>query len=288
MSDEQEVIYVHAPDPYGFLNAYAPVTIEAYTGLDLAAEIARAYTRLVSFNNKVLSGTGAGEADETWVQEGLASLAADLTGFGAVNYGAVWDYMDAPHLVSLVADDDVSVISSAGIWGSQYLFLRWLMDNVEPKDITQGTLWQIVQGANNGSEGIASNGRELRGPRGEVAGCTAHDRGHQRGRRAPAERDGDGHRLGRRSAQVPALRGPDDPVCAHRESGFRRLLRRQWLPAGHLRSRHQRPDGGRDLGCAHRGVRRTGDHVQDRPPDDGDRFSLLRVHAAATERRSFG
>lgn len=157
MSDEQEVIYVHAPDPYGFLNAYAPVTIEAYTGLDLAAEIARAYTRLVSYNNKVLSGTGAGEPDETWLQEGLASLAADITGFGAVNHGAVWDYLDAPHLFSLVQDDDVSAISTAGIWGAQYLFLRWLMDNVEPEDDSAGTLMeQIVQGANNGSEGIAN------------------------------------------------------------------------------------------------------------------------------------
>lgn len=157
MSDEQEVIYVHAPDPYGFLNAYAPVTIEAYTGMDLAAEIARAYTRLVSYNNKVLSGTGSGEPDETWLQEGLASLAADLTGFGAVNHGAAWEYLDAPHLYSLVQDDDISAISSAGIWGAQYLFLRWLMDNVEPVDDSQGSLMeQIVQGANNGSEGIAN------------------------------------------------------------------------------------------------------------------------------------
>jgi hypothetical protein len=157
MSDEQEVIYVHAPDPYGFLNAYAPVTIQAYTGLDLAAEIARAYTRLVSYNNKVLSGTGAGEADETWIQEGLAALAADLTGFGAVNHPAVWDYLDAPHVYSLVLDDDASAISTAGTWGAQYLFLRWLTDNVAPSDDSAGSLMeQIVQGANNGAEGIAN------------------------------------------------------------------------------------------------------------------------------------
>ena len=157
MSDEQEVIYVHAPDPYGFLNAYAPVTIGAYTGMDLAAEIARAYTRLVSYNNKVLSGTGSGEPDETWLQEGLAALAADITGFGAVNHAAVWDHLDAPHLYSLVQDDDASAISTAGTWGAQYLFFRWLMDNVEPKDTTAGSLMeQIVQGANNGSEGITN------------------------------------------------------------------------------------------------------------------------------------
>ena len=35
VSDEQEVIYVFAPDPYGYHNPYARTTIEDYTSVNL-------------------------------------------------------------------------------------------------------------------------------------------------------------------------------------------------------------------------------------------------------------
>ncbi len=155
MSDEQEVIYVHAPDPYGFLNAFSPVTIEAYTDVGLASEIARAFTRLVVYNNMVL-GDGPGEMQQTWVVEGLAALAADVTGFGSVNYPAVWDYLDAPHLYSLVVEDDVSAISSGSVWGAQYLFFRWLHETQESTNTDYDSIFQEILVSNPGSEGIAS------------------------------------------------------------------------------------------------------------------------------------
>lgn len=155
MSDEQEVIYVHAPDPYGFLNAFSPVTVEAYTDVGLAAEIARAFTRLVVYNNMVL-GDGPGENQDTWVIEGLAALAADITGFGSVNYNSVWDYLDAPHLYPLVNEDDVSAISSGSIWGAQYLFFRWLMETQESSNEEYDSIFQEMLVSNAGAEGIAN------------------------------------------------------------------------------------------------------------------------------------
>jgi hypothetical protein len=125
-SDEQEVIFVFAPDPFGFANPFVRSTVESYTSMGLLAEIAKGYLRLISYNAKVLVSDG--EVEETWLLEGMGALAADLVGFGAVNHDDVWDYLDAPHLVSLVNDDDVGPINTES-WGAQYLFLRWIYDN---------------------------------------------------------------------------------------------------------------------------------------------------------------
>jgi hypothetical protein len=134
-SDEQEVIYVFAPDPYGFYNPFATTTVEEYTSMGLAAEIARALSRLISYNMHILEG-GTEDDEETWLSEGLGAMAADLCGFGAVYYDDVWDYLDAPHLVSLIDSETTGDINS-GSWGAQYLFLRWLTDVYGPELLTQ-------------------------------------------------------------------------------------------------------------------------------------------------------
>jgi len=156
LSDEQEVIYVHAPDPYGYFNNEVPVDLDAYTGMELAAQIARAYTRLISYNNKVLADTAGGDAEEGWLLDGLGALGADLTGFGAVNYDDVWRYLDAPHLAPLVVAEDAGAISTQSV-GAQYLFLRWLVDTQEPQDPSEGTLLQqLMTTTNIGADAISS------------------------------------------------------------------------------------------------------------------------------------
>ena len=60
------------------------------------------------------------------------------------------------HLTALVQDDDAAP-SRRSASGRPVPFLRWLMDNVELEDDSAWTLMeQIVQGANNGTEGIAN------------------------------------------------------------------------------------------------------------------------------------
>ena len=156
LSDEQEVIYVHAPDPYGYFNNEVRVDVDAYTGMDLAAQIARAYTRLISYNQKVLADTAGGEPETAWLIEGLGALAADLCGFGAVNYDDAWHYLDATHLYPLVTEEDAGAVSSES-FGAQYLFLRWLMDTQEPADPSEGTLFeQMMSSTNTGVDSIES------------------------------------------------------------------------------------------------------------------------------------
>ena len=124
-SDEQEVIYVFAPDPNGFYNPYATPTIEEYTSQALVGEIARSYLKLISFNQHVIER--AGDPEEAWLTEVLADVGTDIVGFGAILYDDAWRYMSAPHLYALTArDDDPITLDNRG---PQYLFGRWLVDN---------------------------------------------------------------------------------------------------------------------------------------------------------------
>ena len=83
-SNEQEVIFAFAPDPYGFYNIYTQTTIEEYTDVEVLAQISQSLYRLISYNQHVL--VYEGEMEEAWVREGLSLLAMDLVGFGAINH----------------------------------------------------------------------------------------------------------------------------------------------------------------------------------------------------------
>ena len=126
VSDFQEVIYVFAPDPYGYINEDFTTTVEAYTGMSLAAQIAAETTHLIVYNQKVLELGGTDE--EAWLMQGLGAVAADICGFGAIYFDDAWDYLDAPHLYGLTsATADEGALSLEGR-GAQYLFVRWLVD----------------------------------------------------------------------------------------------------------------------------------------------------------------
>ena len=151
-SDEQEVIYVYAPDPYGHFNPFATVTVDEYTGMDLAGRIVQGMVELISYNQHVL--VNESDAEESWVTKGIAAVVADIVGFGAIYYDDAWDYMDAPHLSALTdgnedsaecseeesdtgapaksgrpskSGEDDTIISTEKR-GAQYLFFRWLVD----------------------------------------------------------------------------------------------------------------------------------------------------------------
>ena len=124
-SDEQEVIYVFAPDPYGFHNPAALTTIDDYTSVELNAQISSAFYKLISYNQHVIENEG--EDEEAWVQLGMGALAADLTGFGASNFEMAWNYLDAIHLNPLVDTQESGAITTSS-YGAQYLFFRWVAD----------------------------------------------------------------------------------------------------------------------------------------------------------------
>lgn len=149
-SDEQEVIYVFAPDPYGFYNGLGTATVDEYASMELSAQIARSFQRLISYNIHVLYWEGE-EDESVWLREGLGALAADLCGFGAAYYDDVWDYMDASHLVTLVDEEEVDDINTKS-WGAQYLFVRYLAD-VYGLEIVQSYL---APSGNTGKDNVAA------------------------------------------------------------------------------------------------------------------------------------
>ncbi len=126
-SDYQEVIYVFAPDPYGYYNKDFTTTVEAYNGMSLAAQIAAETAHLIVYNQKVLLQESSDE--ESWLMQGIGAVAADIVGFGAIFFDDAWDYMDAPHLGALTqtsqSDDGGLSLEKRG---AQYLFLRYLVD----------------------------------------------------------------------------------------------------------------------------------------------------------------
>jgi hypothetical protein len=134
-SDEQEVLYVFAPDPYGFFNLNTGPTVEAYTGYQLAAEVARSFTTLVSYNqHHLLLGGGV---EEDWVNDVLGTFAAEYCGFGANYHQDAWEYLDAPHRFSLAADAQRGSLSPAPR-GAQYLFGLWLYEQAEAQSAGSG------------------------------------------------------------------------------------------------------------------------------------------------------
>ena len=64
LSDEQEIIYLYAPDPYGFHNPDALVAVDSYTQIGLGSSIAMG---LVDDRYNYHVTVNAGDADDIWL-----------------------------------------------------------------------------------------------------------------------------------------------------------------------------------------------------------------------------
>lgn len=145
-SNEQEVIFAFAPDPYGFYNIYTQTTIEEYVDVEILAQVSQSLYRLISYNQHVL--VEEGEVEDAWVREGMSLLAMDLVGFGAVNHAEAWDYLDATHLFALTSAEDEGAFPTEP-YGAQYLFFRWVADVAGT-----GALAGLVQTSEIGTDNI--------------------------------------------------------------------------------------------------------------------------------------
>ncbi|MFT5686429.1 MAG: hypothetical protein ACI8RZ_007385, partial [Myxococcota bacterium] len=150
-SNEQEVIFAFAPDPYGFYNIYTQTTIEEYVDVEILAQVSQSLYRLISYNQHVL--VEGSEVEEAWVREGLSLLAMDLVGFGAVNHAKAWDYLDATHLYALTSAEDEGAFPTEP-YGAQYLFFRWIAD-VAGTDALAGLVQTSSTGSDNIEAGLA-------------------------------------------------------------------------------------------------------------------------------------
>jgi hypothetical protein len=149
-SDEQEVIYVFAPDPHGFYNPYKTTTVDTYTSQELVGQIAISYLQLIAYNQHVIVNEDAME--EAWLIQTLGTVGTDIVGFGAVFYQDAWKYMDAPHLFSLtpaVEEGEECNFFCGGGLGAQYLFGRWLVDKYG-----EDVLSDIASSENTGTDAV--------------------------------------------------------------------------------------------------------------------------------------
>ena len=158
-SDEQEVIYVFAPDPHQHYNQNVAPTVEAYTGYQLAAEVARSFTALVSYNQHYIipesEEEGTGLTEEDWVVDILGTFAAEYCGFGANYYTDAWEYLDAPHRFPLSSGADPGSLAAVSR-GAPYLFGMYLYDWAESQESGGGAglMSTIAQSETVGSDGL--------------------------------------------------------------------------------------------------------------------------------------
>ncbi|MBM4393310.1 MAG: hypothetical protein FJ090_19470 [Deltaproteobacteria bacterium] len=151
-SDQREVIYVYAPDPVGYFNSGATVSIDSYTNYSVAAEVARSLVNLISYYQH--SEAGGTSVDEDWLNHVLGTMAADRCGFGAQFYADAWRYLDAPHLTSLVDADSKGSLAAEEV-GAQFLFGVWFYHYVQTEaDNPTALLANIVQTDTTGIESI--------------------------------------------------------------------------------------------------------------------------------------
>ncbi len=162
-SNEGEVFYGFVPDPT------KPVCASKSQVLDLIAPtFIHEFQHMISYHRHVL--LGGGEAEETWLNEGLSHFAEELGGrqvtpgsctggnclnqFASGNLLNAYDYLAAPETHYLVEPG-----SSSGTFaerGANWLFLRWLADR-SPADSVLGTdLTRAMLGADAG--GLALTG----------------------------------------------------------------------------------------------------------------------------------
>jgi len=159
-SDEQELVYVFAPDPYGFYNPYNTTTVDEYTSQELVGQIALSYLQLISYNQHIIvNETGP---EDPWLQQALGFVGADIVGFGAVFYRDAWEYLDAPYLYPLTPDQeesDCGFFCGTNI-GAQYLFGRWLVDKYG-EDILETISTSTLTGTENVEAAAGENFEDL-------------------------------------------------------------------------------------------------------------------------------
>jgi hypothetical protein len=134
-SNQREIVYLYAPDPAP-LWSDEPVPVDRYLDYELAGQMARAMTDLISYaahrqvGDRLLDPADPEDldnppADEDWLADAMGLLAADLAGFGSIAFQDAWIYLDRPHLLSLLAPNTDGDFQDRG---GQYLFARYLLD----------------------------------------------------------------------------------------------------------------------------------------------------------------
>jgi hypothetical protein len=149
-SNQEEIVYVYAPDPLRIYNPLVPVTLANYLNYELAGQIAYSWQKLISYNvhrqvgktllfNDNPDHVAKPPAEEDWLDDGMSWLAADMTGFGSIIHRDAWIYLDRPNLEGLRENNTIEDFEDRG---AQYLFARYMVDLFGPS-----VIWDVLHAA---------------------------------------------------------------------------------------------------------------------------------------------
>lgn len=141
-SNEQEIVYALAPDPEGEYGAQ--ISPEYYRSEMISSVLPHELQHAINFNQHVF--VRGGEAEESWLNEGLSHLVEDLAGYGNSNPGRYALFLSSPSIVSLVTDASPGLAQR----GAAYLFLRYLYEQApDGMAFVRGMIQSEIAGIDN-------------------------------------------------------------------------------------------------------------------------------------------
>jgi hypothetical protein len=120
-SNAQEIFYTMVPDPKGDCGA-SPISKSFVIDNILPGVLAHEYQHMASFNQHLLRN--GGPTEEPWLNECLAHLAEDLTGFGKENPSRAKLFLNQPAKTPIIPPTSPTLAERGGC----YLFLRYLYE----------------------------------------------------------------------------------------------------------------------------------------------------------------
>jgi hypothetical protein len=122
-SNEQDIIFLYAPDEEGYFYSKRPVDYSDYINGGVFAWLAVGLEKLISYNMHVFLNVSLAEQD--WIDYGLGGVLADLAGFN-IWTDAVWNWLDAPAYESIKT---VNEFGCSKAMAGPYLFMLYLLQS---------------------------------------------------------------------------------------------------------------------------------------------------------------
>ncbi|MBI2346745.1 MAG: hypothetical protein HYV03_07710 [Deltaproteobacteria bacterium] len=146
-SNEQEIVYVLAPDPNG---VYGTKLSKEFTmGNLLTAVVPHEVQHLLSYYHHVIVNGGNSEA--TWLNEALSHQIEDNSGFGQENPSRAALYLQTPAESPVITSGSPDLSER----GASYLFLRYLYEQAGSRG--DAFLKSLVQSSSTGVDNIISS-----------------------------------------------------------------------------------------------------------------------------------
>ncbi len=138
MSNEEEVIFIYAPDTYALFYHRNPVDLDSWLRKGVYAWLTVALEKLISYNFHVKLHESSPESD--WIDFGLGGVLADLAGFNIWVHDVWAWWLDSPAYNTIIQSSEFNCSDNMG---PPYLFMSYMLqsqvDAVAENTIDDGT-----------------------------------------------------------------------------------------------------------------------------------------------------